>query len=102
LASRCGRFIPGERGLVTHWIGGWVGPRACLDNPGMTRYTIVKHPIDVTRQEEETETWGGRDRHRDKVCTEGTEGTCGGRYVLITDGTATSMASWYLVINKTN
>jgi hypothetical protein len=23
-----GRFTPGERTLGTHWIGGWVGPRA--------------------------------------------------------------------------
>jgi hypothetical protein len=27
LASRIGRFTPG-----THWIGGWVGPRAGLDD----------------------------------------------------------------------
>jgi hypothetical protein len=26
-ATRPGRFIPG-----THWIGGWVGPRAGLDD----------------------------------------------------------------------
>jgi hypothetical protein len=25
------RFTPGERALGTHWIGGWVGPRAGLD-----------------------------------------------------------------------
>jgi hypothetical protein len=25
------RFTPGERAADTHWIGGWVGPRACLD-----------------------------------------------------------------------
>jgi hypothetical protein len=25
------RFIPGERTPGTHWTGGWVGPRACLD-----------------------------------------------------------------------
>jgi hypothetical protein len=30
-ASRPGRFIPGERAPGTHWIGGWVGPRAGLD-----------------------------------------------------------------------
>jgi hypothetical protein len=30
-ASRTGRFIPRERAPVTHWIGGWVGPRAGLD-----------------------------------------------------------------------
>jgi hypothetical protein len=26
-----GCFVPGERALGTHWIGGWVGPRAGLD-----------------------------------------------------------------------
>jgi hypothetical protein len=30
-ASRLGRFIPRERAPDTHWIGGWVGPRAVLD-----------------------------------------------------------------------
>jgi hypothetical protein len=30
-ASRSGRFTPGERTPGTHWIGGWVGPRAGLD-----------------------------------------------------------------------
>jgi hypothetical protein len=30
-ASLPGRFIPGERAPGTHWIGGWVGPRAGLD-----------------------------------------------------------------------
>jgi hypothetical protein len=30
-ASRPGRFTPGERAHGTHWIGGWVGPRAGLD-----------------------------------------------------------------------
>jgi hypothetical protein len=30
-ASRPGRFIPRERAPSTHWIGGWVGPRAGLD-----------------------------------------------------------------------
>jgi hypothetical protein len=29
-ASRPGRFTPRERALGTHWIGGWVGPRAVL------------------------------------------------------------------------
>jgi hypothetical protein len=28
------RFIPGERTPGTHWIGGWVGPRAGLDTGG--------------------------------------------------------------------
>jgi hypothetical protein len=30
-AVRPGRFIPWERAPGTHWIGGWVGPRAGLD-----------------------------------------------------------------------
>jgi hypothetical protein len=29
--SRPGRFIPRKRAPGTHWIGGWVGPRAVLD-----------------------------------------------------------------------
>jgi hypothetical protein len=31
-ASRPGRFTPGERTPGTHWIGGWVDPRAGLDD----------------------------------------------------------------------
>jgi hypothetical protein len=31
-ASRSGRFTPGERTSGTHWIGGWVDPRAGLDD----------------------------------------------------------------------
>jgi hypothetical protein len=27
-----GRFTPGEKGSGTHWIGGWVGLRAGLDD----------------------------------------------------------------------
>jgi hypothetical protein len=30
-ASRPGRFTPRERAPGTHWIGGWVGPRAVVD-----------------------------------------------------------------------
>jgi hypothetical protein len=30
-ASRPGRFTPGEGAHGTHWIGGWVDPRAGLD-----------------------------------------------------------------------
>jgi hypothetical protein len=30
-ASHPGRFTPRERTPATHWIGGWVGPRAVLD-----------------------------------------------------------------------
>jgi hypothetical protein len=31
-ASRPGPFTPGERSPSTHWIGGWVGPGAGLDD----------------------------------------------------------------------
>jgi hypothetical protein len=31
-ASRPGRFTPGEKAAGTHWIGGWVDPRAGLDD----------------------------------------------------------------------
>jgi hypothetical protein len=31
-ASRPGCFTPGERDPGTHWIGGWVDPRASLDD----------------------------------------------------------------------
>jgi hypothetical protein len=30
-ASSPGRFTPEERVTGTHWIGGWLGPRAGLD-----------------------------------------------------------------------
>jgi hypothetical protein len=36
--SRPGHFTPRERAPGTHWIGGWVGPRAILD-------TVVKRKI---------------------------------------------------------
>jgi hypothetical protein len=32
LASRPGRFIPGEIASDTNWIGGWINPRAGLDD----------------------------------------------------------------------
>jgi hypothetical protein len=31
-ASRPGRFTAGERSPGTHWRGGWVGPRAGMDD----------------------------------------------------------------------
>jgi hypothetical protein len=43
-ASRPGRFIPRERAPLTHWIGGWVGPRAVLD-------AVVKGKIHSPRRE---------------------------------------------------
>jgi hypothetical protein len=43
-ASRPGRFTPRERAPRTHWIGGWVGPRAVLD-------AVVKRKISSPRRE---------------------------------------------------
>jgi hypothetical protein len=43
-ASSPGRFTPRERALGTHWIRGWVGPRAVLD-------TVVKRKIPSPRRE---------------------------------------------------
>jgi hypothetical protein len=31
-ASISSRFAPGERAAGTHWTGGWVDPRASLDD----------------------------------------------------------------------
>jgi hypothetical protein len=31
-ASHASRFTPGETAPGTHWLGGWVGPRAGLDD----------------------------------------------------------------------
>jgi hypothetical protein len=44
LASRPDRFTPRERAPCTHWIGGWVGPRAVLD-------AVVKRKIPSPRWE---------------------------------------------------
>jgi hypothetical protein len=41
-ASRLGRFTPGEKAPGTHWIGGWVGPRAGLDY--MEKWKILTPP----------------------------------------------------------
>jgi hypothetical protein len=44
-ASRTGRFITKDRASDTHWIGGWVGPRAVLGavvKRKIPRYFIVK------------------------------------------------------------
>jgi hypothetical protein len=43
-ASRPGRFTPRETAPGTHWIGGWVCPRAVLD-------TVVKRKIPSPRRE---------------------------------------------------
>jgi hypothetical protein len=43
-ASCSGLFTPRERAPGTHWIGGWVGPRAVLD-------AVVKRKIPSPRRE---------------------------------------------------
>jgi hypothetical protein len=43
-ASHPGHFTPRERAPGTHWIGGWVGPRAVLD-------PVVKRKIPSPSQE---------------------------------------------------
>jgi hypothetical protein len=51
LVSRSGRFTLRERAPGTHWIGGWVGPRAVLDAvvkgkiPSPSRESNPKTPI---------------------------------------------------------
>jgi hypothetical protein len=37
--SHPGRFIPGKKG--THWIGGWVDPRASLDDAENTKFLVL-------------------------------------------------------------
>jgi hypothetical protein len=34
-------FITGEKGTSTHWTGGWVGPRAGLDNMETRKFLIL-------------------------------------------------------------
>jgi hypothetical protein len=50
--SRPGRFNSGKRAPTTHWIGGWVGPKAGQDTaeeknlpylPGIEYYTPCFH-----------------------------------------------------------
>jgi hypothetical protein len=48
-ASRPGRFAARERAPVTHWIGGWVGPRAVLK-------AVMKRNIPSPRRESNTRT----------------------------------------------
>jgi hypothetical protein len=51
-ASRPGHFTSRERAPGTHWLGGWVGPRAVLDavvkrkipSPGRESNPVV-HPV---------------------------------------------------------
>jgi hypothetical protein len=43
--SRPGRFTPGERDPGTHWIGGWVGLRAGLDDLEKTLPGLELRPL---------------------------------------------------------
>jgi hypothetical protein len=40
-ASRPSRFTPKERATGTHWIGGWVDPRAGLDYVEKRKFLIL-------------------------------------------------------------
>jgi hypothetical protein len=40
-ASRHCRFTPGESTPATHWIGGWVGPRAGLDDEEKRKFLTL-------------------------------------------------------------
>jgi hypothetical protein len=41
-ASRPGRFTLGERAPGTHWIGGWMGPRAGLED--VEKVSLTRRP----------------------------------------------------------
>jgi hypothetical protein len=40
-ASRPGRFTPEEKAPSTYWIGGWVGPRAGMDDLEKRKFLTV-------------------------------------------------------------
>jgi hypothetical protein len=40
-ASRTGHFTPGERDPGAHWIGGWVDPRASVDDMEERKFLIL-------------------------------------------------------------
>jgi hypothetical protein len=42
LASCPDRFTSGERAPVTHWIGGWVGPRTGLDDVERKKFLTLQ------------------------------------------------------------
>jgi hypothetical protein len=48
-ASRPDRFIPGEITPCTHWIGGWLGPRAGLDDVVKIKFlNLLGHELDTS------------------------------------------------------
>jgi hypothetical protein len=40
-ASRPGHFTSGEKAPCTHWIGGWVGPGAGLDDVEKIKFLTI-------------------------------------------------------------
>jgi hypothetical protein len=48
-ASRPGHFTPGERASGAHWIGGWVGPRAGLDDMENENSCPIREPRPLGR-----------------------------------------------------
>jgi hypothetical protein len=66
-ASRSGRFTPTERAPGTHWIGGWVGPRAILETavtrkiPSPRRKSNPRTPIVHPRRLYRVERYVGRE-----------------------------------------
>jgi hypothetical protein len=53
LASRLGRFTPGERVPGTHWLGDWVGPRTGLDDMGNRKFVTLINKIENPRRKAE-------------------------------------------------
>jgi hypothetical protein len=72
-ASRPGRSTPRERDPVTHWIGGWVGPRAGLDMvskrkiPTLRRESNPHHPIVQPVASRSKRTYLQDDRYEEKL-----------------------------------
>jgi hypothetical protein len=56
--SRPGHFTPRERALDTHWIGGWVGPRAVLDAVVKRNVRKVKVSLCLTKHHAMKAYWG--------------------------------------------
>jgi hypothetical protein len=53
-ASSPDRFTPGDRALGTHWIGGWVDPRAGLDTEDRIKMSLYPqsnslHPVSYNK-----------------------------------------------------
>jgi hypothetical protein len=51
-ASCPGHFTPRERAPGTHWIGGWVGPRATLDTMVKRIYFVYHQELEINSNED--------------------------------------------------